>query len=438
MLPCKSIYKGNVLGVVMMTSGHLNTGRLKRFVFRLLNNRCVLTINICLLACFASALAADWPQWRGLRRDGISEEIGWRVDWPEEGPKVLWQGSVGSGFSAISISAGRAFTMGSDGKLDTVYCLNATTGEEIWHYRYPCKTYSGFAPEGGPASTPVVADGAVYTLSREGEVFCFTAKNGEMRWHRNLKNELHIAEAQHWHGFTTSPLVEGRVLILDVGPTVGLDKETGDILWHTENQIPSYASPVSFTLNTKRYVAAWNGQNLLILNPLTGKEKARLEWFGGGNQNMATPIIKDDLIFLSSGTGKGCSLLRFDDGKITPVWENMNMRNLLATSVLWDGQVYGFDDVELRCIDFKTGKLQWKKAGLGKGSLIIADAKLMILSDKGELVIAKATPEKFETIAATQALGGHCWTIPVLANGLLYCRNAAGKIVCLDLRKPEK
>jgi len=144
-------------------------------------------------------------------------------------------------------------------------------------------------------------------------------------------------------------------------------------------------------------------------------------------------------VFISSGYDKGCVLLKINDGKLTELWKNKNMRNQVNSSVLWGGYLYGFDGQvggggKLTCLDFATGQVKWSQDGLGTGSLMLADGKLIILGEKGRLVIAAASPEDYKEFSSAQILSGKCWTVPVLANGRIYARNAEGKLVCVDVK----
>jgi outer membrane protein assembly factor BamB len=154
--------------------------------------------------------------------------------------------------------------------------------------------------------------------------------------------------------------------------------------------------------------------------------------------NAADAIISGDTVFISSGYGRGCSLIKVSNGEATKVWENKNMRNHFANCVLIDGHLYGFDGNtgggELRCLDLKTGSVKWAEKGMATGGLMAADGKLVVLADGGKLVIAEANPTEFKQLASAKPISGKCWTMPVLANGHIYCRNAKGDAVCVDVK----
>jgi len=138
-------------------------------------------------------------------------------------------------------------------------------------------------------------------------------------------------------------------------------------------------------------------------------------------------------VFVSSGYNRGATLVKVEGNKTSTVWEDKNMRNHFNSCLLWKGHLYGIDEDQLRCLVFDTGEVKWTEKSVGKGSLLIADGKLIVLSDKGELMVADPSPEGFKPISRAQVLSGKCWTTPVLSNGRIYCRNAAGDVVCLDV-----
>jgi outer membrane protein assembly factor BamB len=406
-----------------------------------------LMFTLFLLACSCSLISfaedaarlTDWSQWRGPNRDGISSEKGWSTAWPAEGPKQLWSLSVGTGYSTVSVSRGRVYTMGNEDKKDTIYCLDADTGAEIWTHSYTCTTESGGHP--GPASTPTVDGQYVYTLSREGHFFCFDADSGRVAWSKHLRKDFG-AKSPEWD-FASSPLILDNMVIVDAGMAVAADRSTGNLIWKTrdygeswgiKNQGGGYSSPVVFYLNGSKRLAVFNSSGLVILDPNDGRELMLLPWKTSYNVNAATPIVSGDKIFISSGYNVGCALAQVSGDKLATIWQNKNMRNHFNSCVLWEGHLYGFDESQLRCLDWETGDVKWTQRGLGKGSLMLADGKLIIMSDKGKLVIAEASPDGFKELASTKILSGLCWTVPVLSNGRIYCRNHEGELLCLDVK----
>lgn len=389
----------------------------------------------CLLSilCFAVlAHGADWPNWRGPNHDGISTEKGWRFVWPAAGPARLWNANVGTGFASVTVSDGRVFTMGNEGNTDTIFCLDAETGSEEWTFPYKEKLDPKYY-DGGPGATPTVDGNRVFTLSKSGVVHCLDAATGGLNWRVDLEGVLEV-KAPTW-GFSGSPLIQNDLVILNVGSAgTALHKETGDVLWSSGEGPSGYSTPVPFNSNGEPSVALMGEEHLLAVRVKDGSELWRFEWETRHNVNAADPIIVDDgKFFITSGYGHGCALVSIESGAPEVIWQNKNMRSMFINPVLWNGYVYGVDDKKLVCLDVASGELQWSERGLGQAPLIIADAKLIVLSDKGELCLAETSPAAFKVISRAQVLGGKCWSMPVLADGRIYCRNASGELVCLNV-----
>jgi outer membrane protein assembly factor BamB len=385
------------------------------------------------LACLLSQplFADDWNQWRGSERNGISNETGWSATWSADGPKQLWKVAVGIGYTSVSVSNGFLYTMGNTNKTDTVYCLDANKGTEIWKYSYPCAAEGAGYP--GPASTPTIDGNSVYTLSREGHLFCFDAKTGQIKWSKNIPKDFE-ANLPDW-GIACSPLVFGEKLIVSGGRTVAVNKNTGELIWKSQDYHGGYSSPMIFDFEKKPILAIFNTLGLVILNSENGQEITHQAWKTDYNVNASTPIIAGSNIFISSGYNVGGALFSFDGKSLTQIWKNKNMRNQFTNSVLFNDNLYGFDEEQLRCLDFKTGTVKWTQKGTGIGTLMIADGKLIAITAKGTLMIIEASPDAYKELASANVLSGLCWTVPVLSGGKIYCKNHEGDLVCLDVKK---
>ena len=405
---------------------------------------CYLLISIFLVITgfYSIAGAADWPNWRGPNYNGISSEKDWDPLKVKKGVKPLWQTSIGTGFSTVAVSNGRVYAMGNTGKkgvdeskhTDIVYCFDAETGKEIWKHTYPQrlepKNY-----EGGTLASPTVSGEKVYTISKDGKAFCLDAKTSHQIWYRNLLEDLSIKRT-NW-GQAGSPLIIDNMVIYNVGVKgVALNKDDGSVIWENGKTPGGYATAVPFMMDGKKCIILCGFSEIIGLVAATGEELWRFPWKTQNDVNAADPIIMGDMVFISSGYGHGCVLLKIEVNNVTEVWQNKNMRNKLNGSVLLNGNIYGVDEKgELRCLDFKTGQLLWAQKGFGQGSLMLADGKLIVLAEKGNLVIAEATPDGYNVISEAKILTGKCWSVPVLANSRIYARNAAGDLVCLDVSK---
>lgn len=392
---------------------------------------------ICLGSC-SIAVAGDWPHWRGPSYNGISDETGWTADWPQGGPPILWRASIGIGFSSVAVSEGRAYAMGNVKDSDIVYCFDAETGEEIWRHSYSQRLDPKYY-EGGTLASPTVAAGRVYTISKDGKAFCLDAETGIQVWAKDVLKEFEIKRTE-W-GCAGSPYVTDKMVIYNVGSGgLALDKEDGARVWQNGGGPGGYATPVPFTAGDKKCIALFGFREVMGLVAATGEELWRHEWRTRYDVHAADPIIvSDDTIFISSGYGNGCALLKIQmqgaRGSVIELWRNNSMCNKMNGSVLWEGHIYGVDEGgDLRCLNLRTGDIVWKQGGFGQGSLMIADGKLIVMGEKGNLVVAEASPEGYRVRSSADILTGKCWTVPVLANGRIYTRNAAGDMVCVDVR----
>jgi len=385
-----------------------------------------------------AADAKDWPRWRGPNADGISTDSDWAPTALQAEPVVVWQANVGRGWSSVTIEGRRLYTMGNKSDKDVVYCLDGGAGLEVWTYDYDCpKAWGGYA---GPRATPVVHGDSVYTFSVAGHLHCLNAKDGSLKWRRDVAKEMKVKNLR-W-GFSASPCVDGPLVILNAGEHgMAFDANTGESVWSSGHGASGYATPVIFTLKGKRCAAIFGEKALHAVDVKTGKKLWSHPWEVKYDVNAADPIVSGDKIFISSGYGKGCALLDVSRGKPKQVWENKLLKNHFSSSVLFEGHLYGIDGNAgrgtLRCLDFKTGKEKWNQ-NLGFGSLMIAGGKLVVLNEKGELFIAEARPSAYEQIAKGKVLspnGGKCWTMPVYCKGRIFCRNSMGDLVSISVSK---
>jgi len=394
-------------------------------------NRALVTVA---LLAISHSKATDWPQWRGPNRNGVSAEK-LSAHWPADGPAVLWRASVGTGFSSVSVSQGRAYTMGNTNDQETVWCLDALTGKEIWKHTYPSKLGAVYH-EGGPVSTPTIQSNRIFTLSKWGDVFCLDATKGTIIWEHDLRHDGVISN--RW-GFAGAPLLWHDLVILNAGAAgAALDRNSGRLVWLNGTNPTGYASPTLYHSAGKDSVLIFAAKHLVALEPQTGHELWRFPWETGWDTNNPDPLIYRDQIFISSFS-RGCALLAIRDGKPQLIYDKQTLHNHLSPGILLGEYLYAFNgeakqQTDFRCIHLPTGDVQWTRKDPAFGSLICADDKLLVLSEKGELLLGEPSPAQFKPLGRAQILPGLCWTPPVLANGLLYARNSRGDLVCLNLK----
>jgi outer membrane protein assembly factor BamB len=408
-------------------------------------------ISLMLLASLRPASAEDWPCWRGPHHDGISRETGLLTKWPKEGPKQLWKVPLTGGFSAVVVANGRLFAQTKEGNEEIVVCLEATTGKEIWRYKYECDykahptfTGGGYPPSRtGPRATPAVDGEYVYTIGATGIVLCLEATTGKVVWRQEF---LKLGERTcPSHGYCASPLIVGERVYTHPGGSKGksiaaLDKHDGKVLWQSLDDPAGHATPVWAEVAGVAQVIFFTGAGAVGVAPEDGKLLWRYPWKTQFDLNIATPIYSDGKVFVSSNYGTGAAVFRLT-GKpeCQTVWKALTMQNHFSSSVLYEDALYGFSEQRLRCVDFQTGKVRWDKvAGLNRGSLVIADGHLILLGEHGLLVLAKATPTEYTEVSRCQILDPKplTWTVPVLANGILYVRNE-NTLLALALKAGE-
>ena len=404
------------------------------------------TLLLFFLLTIPSFAGADnWPRLRGPYDDGISRETGWTHNWPADKPPELWRHEVGTGYSSVVVSNGKLCTVGNHNNVDTVYCLDAATGKSLWKYSYDAPLDDRFF-DGGPTSTPTIDGEHVYALAREGDLFCLDITTGEVRWQMNLIDATEV-RVPGW-GFGASPVVYGDRLILNAGGAgMAIDKHTGKVVWESDDGEAGYNSPVLTkykTGGTERDAAIFaSGKYYMAVDVVSGELLWQQRWLTRFGCNASQPLVDGSRILISSGYNRGAALLSWTDAEPTVVWQHKDFQNQFNSSLLIDGHVYGIDgdttsETSLKCLELATGKIKWQQQGTGSGSLTAADGKLIILTESGELMVARANSDAFKPLARASVLKGTCWTVPILANGQLYCRSSAGTVVCLDLRENTK
>jgi outer membrane protein assembly factor BamB len=384
----------------------------------------------------STAQANDWPQWRGPKRDGLSQESGWQTAWPAAGPKRLWEAPVGVGYSSFAVSGGRVYTMGNVAEKDTVFCCDAVTGKLIWKRDYPCaaKDPNGYH---GTRCTPTVDGDLVYTLSRQGHFYCFDAASGDIKWSKDFKQDFGAAPPT-W-GLSGSPLIEKDWVLTETSgknnaSVVAFNKRTGEVVWQAGKEQAGYSSLIACDLGGQRCLLQFAAEQLICRSMKDGRELWRVPWKTNYGINAATPLVQGDEIFISSGYNFGCVLLKATPTGVKEVWRNKNMRNHVNSCVYLNGFIYGYDESELRCLDWKTGEVKWRTPAYGKGALQYAGGKLILYGQKGKLGLAEPSPTGFKELCSFQALTGNdTWANPVLANGLIYVRSL-DKMAAFDVR----
>jgi outer membrane protein assembly factor BamB len=430
--------------------------------------RALLVTTMAVMA--GPAHADDWPQWMGPARDGHWNETGIVRSLPPDGPKVLWRTLVRGGYSGPAVVDGRVFvtdydttgeTIGNPGQRsditgrERVFCLDATTGKQIWKHEYECKYKISYPA--GPRCTPTVSGGKVYTLGAEGNLVCLDAASGSPIWSKSFKDEYKIP-APIW-GFAGHPLVDGQKLICLVGgdssTLVAFDKDTGKELWRSlSSKEPGYCSPSIITAGGTRQLIIWTAESINSVNPETGKPYWSIDLVPEYGMAIMAPRQAGDLLY-AGGIGWKSALIKLalDKPAAELLWNGKKGTSVYpvnSTPIVDDGIMYGVDQPgQLRAVKIATGERLWettqpttgdKPASSGTAFLIKNGDRYFIFNERGELIIAKLTPEKYEEISRakvlepTQPVFGRkiVWSHPAFANKCMFARNDQ-EIVCVSL-----
>ncbi len=393
-----------------------------------------LAILACAIATTASAL--DWPQWRGPDRTDLSKEAGLLKEWPADGPKQTWIfKNAGQGYSGPAIVGGKLFTLGTrDGK-EILLALDATTGKELWVS--PLGDILGNGWGDGPRSTPSVDGGKVFALSGKGVLACVNLADGKSVWTASMSDAG--GEVPGW-GYTESPLVDGNQVVVTPGGKKGAiaayDKVTGKMLWQTKDFTDGaqYSSIVPATINGEKQYVQLTMQSIVGISPKDGAVLWK-QAFPGKVAVIPTPIVKGNQVYVTAGYGVGCVAIKIEPGnKISPVFENKNLKNHHGGAILLGDYVYGHSDGDgWVCQDWKTGEQKWKeKSKLGKGAIGYADGMFYCLDEgSGAVALIEASPNgwnekgrfKLDPQTTIRNPQGRIWTHPVIVNGNLYLRD---------------
>jgi len=426
-----------------------------------------LSILAATVLCTAT-FAADWPQWRGPNHNDVTpESSGWPKGWP---PKRLWKKNVGYGCTSPIIVDGRLYVMGWKGQrrgsnptgTDTVYCFMADTGRLLWKQSYRC-LYQGrhrvgdTSRYGGPSSTPTLdkKTGYLYTLSIDGDLKCWdTKKNGRAVWSLNFYDKYKVprrpkvSAGQRDYGYASSPLVQGELVITEVGGSAGtlvaFDKKTGKQRWKSVCKEPAShnAGPVPMKVEGVPCLASFGIRKLTVIRTDKGHQGETLAqhtWKTAYACNIITPAAQGNKVIVSSGHDvRRTALLEVSRKQVRQRWSSRYWSEI-CSPVIYNGRVY-LAIGSLCCLDLGSGKRKWQGGSFGRDAscLVTAGDRKVIVFGAGRLAVAEAAPknnEYHELARIKNVVGGPCYPHVVLSDGILCCKNKDGDMVCLSVRK---
>ena len=396
---------------------------------------CLSVLAVATLCALSVSAESVWPGFRGPNHDGKSPETGLLKEWPAGGPTLLWKAAgIGKGFSSLSTNGESIYITGHTGDKLTLFALDMG-GKIKWQKEIGA---SGSLDHPGARSTPTLDGGNVYVLSELGDLKCFDAKSGDVKWAKKMSE--FGGQASGW-GYAESPLVQDNWLIVKPGGEkciVALDKSNGSQVWASKGfaASPEYSSCVPFTFENTKYLVTGTGAGLVCVKEQTG-ELAWSDPFSARNTaNCPSPAYADGYVFWSNGYGKGGVCMKLaPGGKASQAWTTKDLICHHGGYVIDKGYIYGDNGKGVTCLDLKTGEVKWKDPAVGKGSLCWAEGMLYLFSEKnGQGALAACSPSGLQLKGTVKVDGeGPSWAYPVVIGGKLYLRYDT-TLYCFDVK----
>jgi outer membrane protein assembly factor BamB len=402
---------------------------------------------------FVTALhATDFAQWRGALRDGHSPETGLLQEWPKGGPKLLWQvKEIGAGYSTPSVVGDRIYLLGSDASEESVHALNVRDGSKVWSAKLGKVGHPEQKPSyPGARTTPTVDGKFLFALGSDGDLVCLETANGKEVWRKHLRTDFG-GNYGEW-AYSESPLVDGDKLIVTPGGTnatvVALNKKTGDVIWKcavAEGSAAGYSSVIISEFSGVRQYVQFLASGLMGIEPGSGKLLWRHEKSGKGSPAVIiTPLVSEGLIY--SGAFRATTTLvkpALKDGAfaVEEIYSNAKLPVGLGGVVKVGDYFYGSGGSTMMCVEFKTGAVKWEERSIGPGSLLVADQRIYVHADNGDVAMFEPSGEGYREKGRFTPPGlpsranpmEKAWTYPVIANSKLYIRDKES-LWCYDVK----
>ena len=434
----------------------------------------LLLFNLWLTAVVGT-FAADWNDFLGPERNGKSQEKIAIAAWGKTGPPLVWHKQIGTSYGAPTVADGRLFIFARHGKMARLTCMESITGNELWRFEYPTDYEDMYGYNNGPRCCPVIDEDRVYIFGAEGMLHCVRVSDGKRLWEVDTMAKFHVV--QNFFGVASAPAVEGELLIVQIGGSppgspkdiwdangnpapnksgiVAFNKHTGDVAYQIADDLASYASPIFTTIADRRWGFAFLRGGLVGFEPASGTIDFHYPWRHPKIEsvNASSPVVANDLVFISESYGIGSSVLKVHPGGYEVIWKDRPSRRNKAMELHWntaihhEGYLYACsgqhpNGAELRCVELKTGKVTWSQRVDERASLLWVNDYFIYLGEYGRLMLLKCTPKKLEILSQVtsvkdkngrQLVKYPAWAAPVFADGYLYIRGK-DRLICFDLR----
>lgn len=387
--------------------------------------------------------AGDWPGFRGPERDGRLAGVRLGTDWKAHPPRLLWKHRVGPGWSSFAVVGNHLYTQEQRGDDEVVVCYAADTGSEVWVHKDTTRFTEDIAGP-GPRATPTFHAGRIYSCGGNGTLNCLDAATGKSIWSRDILAESGRDKPPMW-GFSASPLVVDGVVSVFVGGSDGkavlaYHAESGSPAWSAGQGSHSYTSMHRARLNGVEQVLALSDVGLTSFHPKEGEILWHHDWpvTSGVARVLQPAVLSDTDLLIGTWMGIGTRRLRLshEDGKWTEqeLWTTKKFNPYFSDLVVHGDHVYGIDNGFLNCISLEDGASRWKARGYGNGQLLLLvdQGMILVITEKGDLALVEATPEKHREVTRVPALQGKTWNHPVVAHGKLFVRNGE-EAACYEL-----
>jgi outer membrane protein assembly factor BamB len=387
------------------------------------------------------ASEGDWIGFRGPARDSVYTGEPIAEDWNDHPPQLIWKRPIGPGWGSVAVVGNYLFTQEQRDKYEVVIALNVQTGEPVWEFSEENR-FEEYIAGPGPRATPLFHDGKIYVVGANGSVNCLDALTGERLWHAEMTDK--DVNTPEW-GYASSPIAIGDTIVTlpgkpDDHAVVAFNATTGEEVWAAGKGEHSYTSPHFATLCGVPQVLAFTSAGLIALEPSTGNILWQYDWDLKSVARCVQPYVKGDTVTISTFMGNDMRKLKItrdgDQWKHEVLWHSTDLKPYFNDMVVLDGYAYGFDNKIFSCIDLKDGVRKWKGGRYGNGQVLLLaqQKKLLVQSENGDVVLLEANPDKLEEVGRFKALDGKTWNHPVVAHGRLFVRNGK-EIACFDVSR---